>query len=291
MLPRLRQRLLIAFAVALGGVSWLLVIAPLLPGDGSTGLSLLDARAGLITAVVLLLVAGLPVFILGLIASALSHPLAGVFAVTAALMVLAAAGGKIDGFLQRTELPAGYGWLVLETAIWLVGLALLLFLIHRLRPALRERLGLLPTPDDADLGTRLGLPKSEALLAGLICAGVGGGLGYILIRSTDGGQVIGSLLLAFTIGGLVAQLVMRQANPVPILVSPLAVAIAVYGYIFLMPTYATTDNVLEAWFSQSLPGLALALPIHYVSAAVAGCTLGVGVAQGFGRGQTTVAQA
>jgi hypothetical protein len=67
-------------------------------------------------------------------------------------------------------------------------------------------------------------------------------------------------------------------NPVGVLFSPALVALAVYVY--MMMGFESDRSVLEAWCGQGLPGLVLALPIHYISAGVAGCAAGVGLAQG-----------
>lgn len=62
---------------------------------------------------------------------------------------------------------------------------------------------------------------------------------------------------------------------------------AAYGYVLF--SFNSHDEVLAAWFTQTssaaagarMPGPAMALPIHYASAALAGCAIGVGMAQAF----------
>lgn len=115
-------------------------------------------------------------------------------------------------------------------------------------------------------------------LAAMVVAGViAGGLGYILIRNSDGGQVVCSLILSFTVGGATAGAFFPNKGWWGIMSSPFLVAAVSYGYVTLQ--YSQTEPLLAAWFGQQLPGLALALPIHYASAGVVGCCLGAGLAQ------------
>jgi len=99
----------------------------------------------------------------------------------------------------------------------------------------------------------------------------------VLIRNASTGQVHCALLLAFTVGGMVAHLIARHDNPVGILFSPALVATV--GYTWVIMAYDTTPDVINALHRGELPGLALALPAHYTSAAVVGCTIGLGWAE------------
>jgi hypothetical protein len=280
MTPPLRQRLLIAISAILGGMVWLLAQEALTPPNGSTGLTLWDAQVGLARAVAIAMLASLPAVLIALICSATGNPLTGIFAVAAALMILAGAGGPIDGLLWRASLPGVYGGLMLEIILWFAALAAFMFTIQRLRPRLRRLPGLAlwarqPGNDDIHL-TQWNLPTA---LAGLISTLAGGLLCVALIQSTASGQVIGSMLLAFAAGALIAHMTIPKANPIGILLSPALVALLGYGYMLIEAQFVSTASVLEAWYAGELPGVALALPIHYASAAVAGCTLGLGVAQ------------
>lgn len=288
MLPNFRQRLMILTAVLLGAVGWLLVEPQLVASYGGEGLTLMWSRSGPVRATALMAILGIPALAIGLITSVSGSPLAGVFSVTAALSVLAWRGGSIDGYLYHAAdaqatgeaLPGAYGTLILEMAIWVVGLVSVLVTIQYLRSPMRSRWPILEFEDHADVDLQFRLPNSPALLAGLICAVVGGVLAFFLLQSSDVGQVVFSLLLAFGIGGFTAQMLCPQSNPVAVLLSPALVAVLAYGWVL---GYESQNKVLTAWYSSSpihrLPGLALALPIHYASAAVAGSTMGVGWAR------------
>lgn len=279
MFPAFRQRLLIAAAMVVGGLVWLMAAGPLGAADASVGLSLFDARAGVLPGLVVLIAAGLPALTMGLIVAATGHPLAGVFTVATGLTFLAGAGGSIEGYLWRHTLPAGYGWLLAEAGLWAVMLAAMLGAIRRLRPGLRARLGALAT--DAHWGeqTKLGLPDGRALLAGGICLLVGALICVPLLQSEATAQVIGSLLLAFTVGGLIAHTVVPQSNPVPILLSPLVLAAAAYAHVAFLADFQSHEQVIATWYRGELWGPALALPIFYASAGVTGCALGIGLGQ------------
>ena len=292
MLPVLRQRILIAVGVILGGIVWMRAQGALAPSDASSGITLFDASAGPIIAAVIALLAGLPAIVAGLITSGTGHPLSGVFVVAFALMMLAAAGGSIDGFLWRSELPGRYGVLMLEMILWTTGWLALLLAIHRTRAAASRRY-----PKLADAHEHFGRdvkivhPSGKSFLAGLIAAGVGGLLSNLLIQSAATGQVIGSLILAFAIGALVAQMIVPQSHPLGILLAPTAVAVIGYAFMLVSPHLGSTDAVLRDWYRGELPGLVLALPIQYASAGMVGCTLGIGLGQSFDHARTVATNA
>ena len=272
MLPSLRQRLIIGTAVLLGGAVWLSVDDLIRASDGGDGFTLVSARIGSGAAAVVVLIAGLPALALGIISSVSGSVLAGVFSVSAALTMLAWRGGSIEGYLWRFP-PGGYAALIVEMMVWTVGLAMVIASIQLLRPTLRSRWPALVLGKPGDDDMQMKLPTTPAALSGLICALVGGLLAYFLLRTGDRGQVIVSLLLAFTVGGFAAQTILPQSNPVGVLLSPVLVALVAYGWV-LYPGSGPDERL--AFASQRLWGLALALPIHYASAAVAGCAMGVG---------------
>jgi len=214
---------------------------------------------------------------LGMVASGASHPLAGVFSVSMALAILAMRGGPIDGLLQRGDGPSLYASLAIEMAIWLVGLVVMLTLIARSRLWIRRRFPKLTTELHYGTLTRLRVPNADALLCGAIAACVGGLVSWTLLKSTDPGQVFGGLLVGFTLGGLLAQQIAPQNNPTAILLSPYVVAIVTYLYTWLI--YPSDHALLVSFHAGHLPGLARALPIQYASVAVAGCAMGIGMAQ------------
>lgn len=288
MLPSIRQRLIIACGLALGGACWLASRGMLSPADGSTGLSLFDARVGIVPAVVCVALAGIPALALGLLSSATGNPLSGVFTVAASLLILAGQDGSMSGWIRRTSLPDGYALLAAEMLIWQLGVVVILVATAKLRSPMRSRWPALAFDDHLGVDTRIHFPQALSLAGGATCALVAGVLSFFLIRSDAAGQVIGALITAFAIGATVAQMVFPQPNPVGILFSPAIVAMAAYGYVLF--SFGTHDEVLAAWFAQTsssaaanarLPGPAMALPIHYASAALAGCAIGVGMAQAF----------
>ena len=278
MLPTMRHRMVMAVAIFVGAAVWLFTFGFLEAADGASGLSLMSAPVGGGSATVIVAVAGLFALGMGLIASVMGNPLSGVFAVSAGLCVLAWKGGDIDGWMLRAQMPGDYGQLMIEMVIWQVGVVWMLLAIQWLRSPMRAKWPALAYQDHLGVDVHLIHPHLQAWAAGLVCALCGGGLGYFLIRTSDVGQVIGSLFFAFAVGGLVVGLFFPSINPVGVLFSPALVALAVYVY--MMTGFESDRSVLEAWYSQRLPGLVLALPIHYVSAGVAGCVAGVGLAQG-----------
>lgn len=116
----------------------------------------------------------------------------------------------------------------------------------------------------------------------LLCAFVAGVVGLLLIRDTDTGQVLAGLVVAFMIGGIVAQTVFPQHNPIGVIASPLIVAVVAY----VMAMQMDGAQIHERWIGLATSftppaGLAMALPIHYMSAGLAGACMGVGVARAF----------
>ncbi|MEX0774490.1 MAG: hypothetical protein WD042_02125 [Phycisphaeraceae bacterium] len=279
MFPAPIQRVLIVLGVIVGGAALLLIAAPLRPMDGSSGLTLLSARVGVAGACGLLALAALPAVVFALITSARGNPVAGPFIMGLALAFLASAGGSSIGWLWRAALPGDYRLLIIETLVWFTALLLLIVAMQTARVYSGTRWPTLLSPHHPGSRAQFRLPKLEALLAALVCAVIGGGLSHIMIASAQTGQIIGSLLVAFTIAALVTQLIFPHlTNPATMLFSPMIVALVGYAY---MLTIKSSNDVLEALNHGRLTGLALALPIHYASAAVAGCALGIGWAHGF----------
>ena len=279
MLPVIWHRTLIVVSAAIGGVIWIQVQPVIAASDGSTGLSLFSANSGVVIALLTVLLASIPAVLLGVVTAATGHPVTGVFAVAAALALLAAAGGPIDGWMWRSQLPADYGWLIIEVLIWFALAAGLLFVIEKLRPAARA---LLPGTgsDDPHAGVfdLRKLCNNKTAVSGLITAVIGGVFAALLIRTTDAWQVIGALFVAFMIAGLLGQTAVPGANPLGTLISPVFAAVIGYGMV-LANGPNSNDAVLARWYSDGLTGLAQALPIFYVSAGVAGAAMGIGLSR------------
>ncbi len=277
MLPPLKHRLVIGIVLVAGALCWLLARGALMPADGSMGVSLLDARAGLVPGLFILILAGLPAIIAGLIAASTGNPLAGAFTISFSLLPLAAMGGSIEGWLRRAELPGGYKSLAFEAVIWLVLWAGVLVMVDLLRVRVRPTMNVIAVKHHQGAKMKLGLPGGMPIVAGLLTAAAGAFLSNILIRSSDAGQVNCSLILGFGTAALIAQMSVPQRNPLLILLSPMLCAAA--AYLYIGSAYTVTDDLVSDLYSRGILNLALALPIHYASAGVAGCALGVGLAQ------------
>ncbi len=285
MLPSLRQRLILAGAILLGALGFLAARPYLEPYDLSTGISLFSARVAMPAALGIALVASLPAVVLAIFASATGHPLAGVFAMCMSLAVLAGMGGSVDGWFWRSPLPSEYGSLISEMVIWQTGIVLLILLIQKFREPIRKKFPALAFNDHLGSNTWVRLPGLTALLAGVISAAVGALLTFVLMRNTDTGQAVGAVLIAFTAGGLAAQSLFPQRNPIGILFSPALVAII--SYVFAMLRYDSAESLLSALYANKLmaglPGTCKVLPIFYASVGVAGCIMGIGMAQSIER--------
>ena len=287
MLPSFKQRLIIAAATILGGLVLRLAAGALTAGDASPGLSLFDARTGLILAVLCVVIAALPTLVMAAVTAAAGHVLSGVFVVAVALSFLAAAGGRMDGYFWRHAMPSGYVRLMAELVIWGAGWVGVLAMLRRSRPTLRPRLGKLRSEHHWGDELKLTTPSWQSLVAGVISMCVGGLLAHLLIQSTDSGQVIGSLLMAFTIGGMLGKMIIPHQHPLPVLLSPLAAALLAYVY----SAVSFGEAAMPAWFAGQLTGLGLALPIYVASAGVAGSAMGVGLAQSLDRARAEAAEA
>jgi len=293
MFPTLPNRLLATLAIFIGAWVWVAAVAALTASDGSAGLTLMMAHGGPVAALLMVLLAGLPAIILGVVCSSVANPLCGLFTLATALWVLAAHGDPISAWVHRTDanLPGDYVKLAVEVVIWTALLVGFLFLVSAARPTVRAAIPFLAA--EPHLGEELTLTRSwlPALVAGGVTALVGGILAYFLIRSPDKGQVIGGLMLAFMIGGLVGDLAAaflfqkHPANPLGLVLAPAVVAIV--AYLLTAAGYKSADEFLTAYFSLKTSGLAFALPIDYASAGVAGCALGAGWSQVILHGQET----
>lgn len=287
MLPPLKHRLVIGITLVVGALCWLPALSSLRAVDGSTGLSLMDARAGTASAVLIVVLAGLPACIAGLFAASTGNPLAGAFTVAGALMPLTTMGGSIMGYFHRAALPGLFKPLAVESVIWLIYLAVVLVVIDRLRKRVRPGISRLAVKQHLGTRTELTLPNVNALLAGLVAAAGGAFVCNLLIQSPDGGQVNCGLVIGFTGAALVAQTAVPQRNPVLILLSPMLVALG--AYLWVGSSYTAPDALLADLYRGDLPSLALALPIQYASSGVAGCAIGVGLAQTMDHARKTTA--
>lgn len=275
-MPSIRQRVIISAALVLGALVLLAGRGPLGPPDGSRGLTLLEARCGTPCALVLLTAACVPAVLLAFVAAGAGSLLAGPFVLGAALTILAAAAGPIDDYLRASPMPAGYLRLAAESLVWLAGWVVFLVVLARAAPWLRARLPKLWLSDPWE-PLDLAVKTWQAWAGGALCAAVATAVGLILIRSSDVGQVLTCLFIAFGLGGLAARMAMGRLSPAVVLLSPALVAIG--AYLYLAVSYGGWFEVLSSWYQDRLPGVGLALPLHYFSAGVAGAALGIGWGQ------------
>ncbi|MCX5659515.1 MAG: hypothetical protein NTW19_07300 [Planctomycetota bacterium] len=285
----MRQRLVIGAAASFGLAALLMVRLPLTPANGSSGLSLLDARVGPVAATLLAIAACLPAIILGSVAAASGSSLAGAFVLAFSLATLAVVGGPISGWLWRANIPSAYKGLIVEVLVWQAILIVAFIIMQRCSAAIRRRFPAIAPPGapSAAADPHVHFPGLQTLGAGVICAMVAGLVASLLLPNGNVGQVVGALSVGFAIGGMVGHLVLPHANVIGLLASPSLVAIVAYAYAGMH--YNSADALLTAWYGQKLPGLALVLPIYYASAAVAAVAAGIGIAQSLDSSRLQVA--
>ena len=277
----MRHKLIMTISIIAGGAVWVCAADVLRAADGSSGFSLMSAPSGPLLATGAVAVCGIPALLLALLAAVSRRA----SSVTLALCVLAIAGGETDGWLLRSSIPGDYVGLLAELPIWIAGLVLAVFVFERAAQPLRQLWPALIDRDDGDTPSGLDVSITQwaapDVLAALICAIIGAVVASFLARTSDIGQIIGALMLGFGVGGFIAQKTFPHRNPMGLLISPMVVAAVVYGH--TLSQFDTADQLIEAWYltgggSQAdlptLPGLALALPIHFVSAGVCGACMG-----------------
>ncbi len=248
----------------------------------------------------MILLAGLPALVMGLAISSFGNPLSGLFAVGIGLCSLAVAGGEMDEWVRRStaSLPGDYFKLVLETLVWFAAVIAFLTIALKVRPAIRKSVPKLSDEHHCGRHMRLFQFDKSSWTAGGVTALIGGVLAFLLLRNAESGQVVGGLILAFMIAAFVGMLVAGSLfgephprkgsdkidrmvapprNPVPIMLAPAAVAII--GYLLTFVAFSDQNDLLASWHTGGVVGIARALPIHYASAGVIGCCLGVGWAQ------------
>lgn len=285
MLPTLRQRLILLVGLLAGVWLWMQSAHALRAADLSPGITLTDAAAGVLPAFGYFLAGGAAAIAAGLLAGSTGNVLSGPFVISAALLGLAGVGGSIDGVLRRSAeadtLAALYPKLAGEIVAMTVGLVLFIFVLAKLRPWLRERLpGRLISYDKSSSrwSAKVARPDASAALAGLITMAAGGLFASVLIRSSANQQVIGALLLAFTVAGMLGRMLVNRPNVIGILLAPGVTGLIAYAWAWRVSGDGST--VMARYFAGEWPPLALALPIHYLSAGLLGAALGAGLGQG-----------
>ena len=298
MLPTITQRLLMLAAIVLGTLCWLPALDLLRAADGSSGLSLMDARSGVFLACGLLFLAGLPALLTGLYVSSSGNPLSGVYTIGFSLMILSGLGGSMTGLIQRqAERPRGepgggsiFMQLEIEMVIWALAWCLLMFLVRRFRDPIRKSM----VPRRLKTNFAKGVPIEEEdtprfaiqirpAMAGLLCAALAWVLCRFIMQTPTTGQVIGSILLSFTIAGLTARLALPTGNVVFLLLSPLLVGFASYAVAAVLHGSASAEDLTILWQRGQIVGPTFAMPIHWASAGLVGVSIGIGMAQAIDR--------
>ncbi|MFK7790529.1 MAG: hypothetical protein AB8C95_13680 [Phycisphaeraceae bacterium] len=298
MLPTITQRLLMLAVLIVSTLCLLPIVSMLTAADGSSGLSLLDARAGIFGACGLLLLAGLPALLLGLYVSSAGNPLSGVFTIGFALMVLAAHGGSMTGLIWRqADRPRGqpnggsiFMQLEVEMALWALAWCLMMFLLRRYRARIRGHM--VPRWLKTNFSTQMPIEEDDTprfvlhvrpIMAGLLCATLAFVLCKVLMQTPVTGQVLGSILLAFIVAGLTARLILPTGNVVFLLLSPLLVGFATYALGAVLHGSASADDLLLRWQRGEITGPMFAMPVHWASAGLIGVSIGIGMAQAIDR--------
>ena len=287
MLPSQTQRLLMLLAVVVGTPAWWWAAGFLPPGDGLNGWALSDSRTGLGLAAGLVWAAALPAVIAAGLIAATGNPLSGVCCVALA-GVIAHHGNSIVGVAQRAaELgneagtaAAVYHRLAIEMGVGVVMLIMLLVGLEAVRRVCQDRVP--HRLQSRHLGGKVHLWKinGKSLIAGVITAAVGAVLTAVLVQSDNPQQVTGGLVLAFTLAALIGHAVVPNDRAWATLVAPAFVGIV--GYLWTARQLGTTDTpdaLLSALYTDALPGLALGLPLHYLTAGVLGSAIGIGIGQ------------
>ena len=298
MLPTITQRLIMLAALIVSTLCLLPVLPMLTAADGSSGLSLLDARVGVVGACGLLLLAGLPALLLGLYVSSSGNPLSGIFTVGFALMALAGFGGSMTGLIWRqADRPRGeasggsiFMQLEIEMVLWALAWCFMMFLVRQFRVKIRNKL--VPRRLRTTFSTQLPIEEDDTPrfvlhvrpgMAGLLCAGLGFVLCKVIMQTPSSGQVIGTILLSFIIAGLAARLILPTGNVVYLLLSPLLVGFATYALGAVLHGSASADDLILRWQRGEITGPMFAMPIHWASAGLIGVSIGIGMAQAIDR--------
>lgn len=298
MLPTITQRLMMVAATIVSTLSLLAILTSLTAADGSSGISLFDARVGVLWACALLLLAGLPALITGLYVSSSGNPLSGVFTIGLALTILAAQGGSMTGLIHRqaervSDAPSGgaiFMQLEIEMAIWALAWCLMMILLRRYRLHVRERC--VPRQLRTAFSSYIAIQEDDTphfvlharpIFAGLLCTALGWMLCRMLMQTPTSGQAIGSILVAFTLAGLSARLILPTSNVAYLLLSPLGVGFITYATGAMTLGSVSAQDLILRWQSGDIPPPIFAMPIHWASAGFVGVSVGVGISQAIDR--------
>lgn len=300
MLPSQTQRVLMLLAVVIGVPMWWWAVEVLQPADGLGGWVLRDASGGVAGGLGIVLLAALPAVLAGGIVAAAGNPIAGVLCV-ALSTVVGWWGTAFDGVAVRAVDAGGGGTLYLslglELLAWFGLLGAMLLALQWMHLAWRGKLSHRLTSRHLGGKVDLRYVEGKSVTAGLITMGVGFALSLALVRSTDPGQVVGGLVLGFALAALVGHAVSPNERPGVVLAAPLGVGAVGYAWAGWKVAAAAGSGtgsagelhggafpgageaLLRLLYEGALPGPALALPMHYATAGVVGCVIGIGIGQ------------
>lgn len=114
-------------------------------------------------------------------------------------------------------------------------------------------------------------------LCTLVAVVIGGGVASLLLRSEDTGQVVGGLVGAMLIGGVIGHRLFPTRSALPAVLAPGLVG--VIGHVWAAVSQPTGEAFLGGYFAGELSGAALALPVYFLSAGLAGTAMGIGWSQ------------
>lgn len=285
MLPSIRQRIIFIIALIPAIGTWLTVAGVLRSIDQTSGFSLFSSGSGTLQALICLILASVVVLLVASVPTITGTLLSGALAFSCSLCVLAGVGGTIDGWMRRSQLPADYGYLMIELIMWLGIEILCLAGIQAAASKVKKQYPKIATKPLFE-PFYFSKPRSQTFMMTLLMALVSGLLSAIFIQSTDVGQIIGAVTLSFMIGGAISQSVFtKNQNLLPAVGAPCLVGLVTYTYVLIQ--FSAKHQVLAAWYNLDgqvgsiahLAGPALVLPIYYASAGLAGGVIGLAVGQ------------
>ena len=275
----IRQRLIVLIAIVIAGMIYLWGLPGWRSAEGIAGASLLYAAspvAAIGWAIVLTAAAG----VIAAFTAAQGRILHAAIVLSIGLLFPAIKGGTIDERLRSFEDSSGYWVFALESVVWLLVLGVALWVVAAIAQRLRRQFrppeqedGSEPPAAGAASAARGAVKSTDTLAAAALTLIVGSVLTMLLLQTAERGQAIAGLILAFGLAAGAAHQSFRSAHPLPMLLSPLILSIFAYAYAAM--TGGTSEAMLTRYFEGDFIHPALALPIYYASAGVAGVTLGL----------------
>lgn len=118
---------------------------------------------------------------------------------------------------------------------------------------------------------------AQVILCTLVTALLGGAVASQLMQSEDSGQVVGALIGAMLIGGVVGHQMFPTRSALPAVLAPGFVGLM--GHLWAAARQPAGDGFLAGYFDGSLSGVPLALPVFVLAAGMTGAAMGIGWSQ------------